>query len=399
VDLDPPHFVWPPVDEEIERAVVDQLHRSVSIWDGGGVFAEFESRFASLHGRSYGCLFSSGTSALHAAYVALRLQPGDEVICPAYTFWATVTPLLWTGAVPVLADCDAEGNLNVNALVALITDRTRAVVVTHLWGVPAQVERLRALCTRAGVALLEDCSHAHGARIGDRFVGTFGDLAVWSLQGHKTVSGGEGGILLCDEPELFHRSLAFGHGGPRCLSQLPPDSELYDLAGTGLGLKQRAHPLAIAIAARLLERLPGILDGRHRVAERWAAAVSGCPSVAVPRSGDRTFSWYALPLILADRADRDPALERLRALGVAEANPPGSTGPLNLLPLFQDPGRLGDGIPHRPSRAYAPGMFPVAEDLYDRTIVVPVFAGLSEREDRLADLYEDALAEAFSAGS
>lgn len=396
MNLDPPHFVWPPIDDEIEQAVLAQLRESVSIWDGGGIFADFETRFAQLHGRSYGCLFSSGTSALHAAYVAMDLRPGDEVICPTYTFWATVTPLLWTGAVPVLCDCDEEGNLDVDAVASLITARTRAVVVTHMWGVPAQIERLRALCSDAGVHLLEDCSHAHGARTSGGIVGSFGDLAVWSLQGHKTVNGGEGGILLCDDPEFFYRSLAFGHGNQRCLSQVPEDHPLHEFGVTGMGLKQRAHPLAVAIAAKLLERLPDILAGRQRVADLWTTALDGCPSVTVPRPGERTFTWYALPLTLPDRRQRDEALERLRAVGVVEANAPGSTCPLNLLPLFQSPGRLFGGTPLSHDFSYAPGMFPVAEDLYERTIVIPVFAGLTEREDRLAALYRDGLVKALS---
>jgi perosamine synthetase len=397
MNLDPPHFVWPPIDDAIEKAVVAQLHESVSIWDGGGIFAEFESRFAELHGRAHGCLFSSGTSALHAAYVALDLRPGDEVICPAYTFWATVTPLLWTGAVPVLCDSDEEGNLDVDQVAALITGRTKAVVVTHLWGVPAQVERLRLLCADAGLRLLEDCSHAHGATTGGRTVGTFGDIAVWSLQGHKTVNGGEGGILVCDDPEFFYRGLLFGHGGGRCLRELPPDHPLHEFAVTGAGLKQRAHPLAVAIAANLLERLPSILAGRQRVADMWTEAVAAFPSVRVPARGDRTFSWYALPLVLADRDARDRALHLLRVAGVVEANAPGSTGPLNLHPLFQSPAPFLGGTPLTPGLGYRPGMFPIAESLYDRTVVVPVFAGLNEREDVLAERYRDGFVEALTA--
>ena len=397
MDLGPRNFIWPPVDDEIEQAVVAQLRESVSIFDGGGIFADFEARFAEMHGRSYACLFSSGTSALHAAYVALELQPGDEVVCPAYTFWSTVTPLLWTGAVPVLCDCDEEGNLDVDSVAALVTERTKAVVVTHLWGVPAQVERLHALCAGAGIRLLEDCSHAHGARSGDRLVGTFGDIAVWSLQGHKTVNGGEGGILLCDEPAFFHWSLLFGHGSQRCLSQMPADHPLHEYGVTGMGLKQRAHPLAIAIAANLLQRLPAILAGRQRVADLWTAAIGECPSATVARPGDRTFSWYALPLVLSDRRQRDEVLERLHTLGVPEASAPGTTCPLNLLPLFQAPGRLFRGRPLTQDFAFEPGMFPVAEDLYRRTIVIPVFAGLTEREDQLALLYRDRIGRALSA--
>jgi hypothetical protein len=164
VTQDGPHFRWPPVTATTTAAVTRQLHDSISLYDRSGVIAELEGALESYHGRAHAVLASSGTAALHAMYAA-TLRPGDEVIVPAYTFFATVTPLLHLGVRPVLADCDANGNLDPAYVQSRITSRTRAIVVTHLWGIPADMAALGDLAQAGGLHLFEDASHAHGAQV------------------------------------------------------------------------------------------------------------------------------------------------------------------------------------------------------------------------------------------
>src|SRR3989344_5243852 len=97
-----PHYIWPPITKSVEKVVLKQLHKSISIYNNGGIFGEFEKSFAEYHGRKYALLCNSGTTAIHSMFVAAGFKEGDEIICPAYTFFATVTPLLFTGATPVL---------------------------------------------------------------------------------------------------------------------------------------------------------------------------------------------------------------------------------------------------------------------------------------------------------
>jgi perosamine synthetase len=150
------HFTWPPVTEATAKAVLSQLGTAVSIYDRSGVIAELEDALKKYFGARHAVLTSSGTAAVHSAYIAAYVKPGDEVIVPAYTFLATATPLLHLGAIPVLADSDETGNVSVAEVEARITDKTTAIMVTHLWGIPADVDALLSLANRCGLALLED---------------------------------------------------------------------------------------------------------------------------------------------------------------------------------------------------------------------------------------------------
>ena len=214
-----PHFTWPPMDADTEKAVVDQLHTALSIYDRSGVIARLEDDLAAYHGVRHALLTSSGTAALYSMYAACGIRAGDEVIVPAYTFFATVTPLFHLGAVPVLADCDDDGNLDPDDVAQRITARTVAIVVTHMWGTPAQGARLRALADERGLLLLEDGSHAHGAAV--------------SLNGPKPLSAGEGGFLLTDDDHTYRKALIHGHYNKRCRTEIPREDPLHEYAVTG----------------------------------------------------------------------------------------------------------------------------------------------------------------------
>jgi dTDP-4-amino-4,6-dideoxygalactose transaminase len=139
-------FTWPPIDAEVQAAVQAQLHADISIYDRSGIIARFEDAFAARHRAPYALLTSSGTAALHSAYYALGIGPGDEVIVQDYTFFATAMPLFQLGATPVLADVDRHGDLDLDRAASLVTTRTKTVVVTHMWGNPQDTRSLRAWC-------------------------------------------------------------------------------------------------------------------------------------------------------------------------------------------------------------------------------------------------------------
>jgi dTDP-4-amino-4,6-dideoxygalactose transaminase len=383
-----PHFVWPIITKQVERAVVKQLHESVSIYNRSGIFKEFEEFFASYHNRKYCLVGNSGTTSLYTMYVAAGVGPGDEVICPAYTFFATASPIFFTGAKPVLADCDINGNIDPQHVESLITRRTKAIVVTHMWGVPAQMDKLSQICKKYKLLLMEDCSHAHGAKYKNKLVGTYGDIAVWSLQGQKTVTGGEGGVLLTDSPEIYYRSLLLGHYNKRCLQEIPSTHPLYKYGVTGMGLKLRAHPLAIAMANEQLTHLNDWLKKRNVFAKKLIKAASDYPGLTPPFiESDTTPSWYALVwqykpehfdgLVLKD------FYEALQAEGLVEFDLPRSTAPLNLLPLFQNPENFFPG--YRGQMKYRVGQFPVAEKFYNQAIKLPVWH--REIDSKMVDLY------------
>lgn len=376
VDRRAPHFVWPRLGERTRDAVLEQMDESISIYDRSGIFATLEDRFASYHERRHALLTSSGTAALHSMYVGVGLQPGDEVIVPAYTFFATVTPILFTGAVPVLADCGPDGNIDPIDVERRLTPRTKAIVVTHMWGIPCQMDQLMALAELHGLILLEDASHSHGATFRGRLTGTFGRAAAFSLQAQKTLTGGEAGILLTDDDEIYYRALLLGHYNKRCKSEIPAGHPLSRFATTGMGLKLRAHPLAAAIASEQFDLLDEILRARRATARAMTDALAGVPGLRMPSAAESSQpTWYAF--VMQYRSEELGGLpletfyEAVMAEGCIELDRPSSTAPLNLHPLFQEPGTLFPA--YRNVFAYARGEFPRAEEFHRNSLKLPVW--------------------------
>lgn len=371
-----PHFTWPHLDEAAKQAVLTQLGQAISIYDCSGVVRRLEDALCDYHGALRSVLTSSGTAALHSMYAACSLGPGDEVIVPAYTFFATVTPLLHLGAVPVLADCDETGNLDPDDAARRITPDTKAIVVTHMWGLPADMLRLETIADEHDLMLLEDSSHAHGAAVNGKRAGTFGRAAAFSMNGPKPLSAGEGGFVLTDDDEVYYRVLLHGQYNKRCRNELPRNHQLYRYATTGLGLKFRIHPLAATIALMQLEHLDRYLEGRATVAAHICEQLDDLPGITAPElpSGVRS-SWYGLPLRYhAERLgglDVERFHKALQAEGCYEVDRPGSTCPLNLLPLFQKPEDLFPA--YKDTLTYAPGDFPVAEAIHRNTLKLPVW--------------------------
>lgn len=392
-----PHVPWPIVDDETTAAVTAQLATAVSIPDRSGVIADLEDDLASYFGVRYAILTSSGTAALHSAYAALALGPGDEVIVPAYTFHATATPLFHLGARPVLVDCDPLGNIDPDAVQAAITPATRAIVVTHMWGVPAQIDRLTTLARAHNLALVEDGSHAHGATVAGRKVGSFGTVAAFSLNGPKPLSAGEGGFVLTDDAEVYYRVLLHGQYNKRCRTEIPTSHDLHPFAVTGAGLKLRIHPLAAALASQQLVHLDDRLAGRHVIAKQMLETLRGTPGLGLPSiATDVHPSWYALaltvdPEVTDSGVTPGAILRALHAEGLGETDQPGSTRPMNEHALFQRPEALFPQVGPAWPR-YRDGQFPNAERLHRTTIKLP----LPHHDTPLAQAYAEGIAKVFT---
>jgi perosamine synthetase len=318
----------------------------------------------------------------------MDLKPGDEVIVPAYTFFATVTPLFQTGAHPILADAGPDGNIDPQQVKNLIGTRTRAIVATHMWGVPADVVALRQIADKHELILLEDTSHAFGASIGGRPVGAFGHMAAQSLQGQKPLTGGEGGVFYTSEDEYFYRAISVAHYNARARQEIPSGHMLARYAVTGLGLKWRIHPIAAAIVEQQLEVYGEIHRGRTETAAYLTDALNRLDGIKVvtPAEGN-TSSWYALVIIFDDeiltRKSVDEIKDMLHERGAVEIDRPGSTRPLAQLALFQRPGQVFPR--YAEIQAPLPENYPVAEEFYRRTLKMPVWHTCRFRP--LADAY------------
>lgn len=376
-------YNWPIINKEAEKAVMKQLHTSVSIYNRSGIIEQFESSYAKKFNGKYAVLCSSGTLAIHSMFVAAGLKSGDEVICPAYTFFATVTPLFFTGAKPVLCDCDAYGNIDPKEVEKKITSRTKAVVVTHMWGMPCQMNKIMRICKKYKLLLLEDASHAHGATYKGRQIGSFGDMAVWSLQGFKNISGGEGGILVTNNEEFYYKALLLGHYNKRCLQEIPKNHKLAKFAISGMGLKYRSHPLATSLAYEGLKNLSKYQKFRNQYAKQIINNFSK-NKILSPLTPPRNIksSWYSLIFKYNYKKVNNLGIEKfyeaVKAEGLAEFDRPMSTMPLNYLALFQEPWVLfPEYKKHRFS--YKIGDFPKAEYFYKNIFKIPVWATSADK--------------------
>jgi dTDP-4-amino-4,6-dideoxygalactose transaminase len=274
---------WPVISEDDVNAVVQlMLARQLSIADGGGVISEFEKKFANFNGAKHALVQNNGTSTLHAAYFAVGIGPGDQVIVPTYTWPSTANAVLSCNATPVFCDIDPRTLCIDPADVARkITRATKAIGVVHIWGHPANMDTILEIAQRHDLRVIEDASHAHGATYKGRKAGTIGDVGCFSLQASKMIIGGEAGIAVTNNPEYFDRMLALSHYGGR-IEKDQVTGKYADYAYTGLGPKYRVHPLAAAIANVQLEHLDEWINQRRSNLDYLTAGLRDLPGIEPP---------------------------------------------------------------------------------------------------------------------
>ncbi len=249
---------WPIITAEDEAAVMDVLRSGqLSVNEQVGAL---EDDYRQWLGASHALAYCNGTSAILAALHAFGITSGDEVIVPSATYWATATPILHCGGIPVFAETEDEClGLDPADVEARITERTKAIVVVHLFGVPSKMNELLEIARKHDLMLLEDASHAHGATYHGNPIGTLGHAAVFSMQTNKLCPAGEGGMLITNDAELWEKALLLGHY-ERVLDLRTPNRRF---AATGMGLKLRMSPMNAAFARVQLKHLPARNERRN----------------------------------------------------------------------------------------------------------------------------------------
>ena len=234
---------WPIITEQDENAVLDVLRSGdLSL---NPIVMELAEDFKGLTGRRFAQTHNNGTAAILAGLHAIGIQPFDEVIVPSATWWSSVMPILHCGGVPVFAELEAEClGIDSQDIEKKITDKTKAIVVVHLFGMPSKMNEIMAIAEKHNLKVLEDASHAHGATYYEKPIGSFGDVSIFSLQGNKLCPSGEGGILLCDDQELWESTVRLGHYE----NLLGLESKNKYFAATGFGFKFRIAPMSAALA-------------------------------------------------------------------------------------------------------------------------------------------------------
>lgn len=405
----PPPRSWPWYGDQTQGAVLDRI-RSGAVYSFGRdpALTQLEAWAREYFGVPFALATNSGTAALLSAYVGFGVGAGDEVLVPTYTFHATATPLLALRATPVLVDCASDSiAMSLADAAAKITPRTKAICVTHMFGLPVDVAGFRALADTHGLALIEDAAQAHGATVDGRKVGSFGDAACLSLGGAKMVTGGHGGMLLTRDVEVYERALVRGHAHERAIEELRPDSMLLPCAETGLGDNHRMHPLAAVLALEHAMTLDDRIRVRTNVLNGLSDQLAALGFLEPPTTppGRTRGGWYGYkvtydPSALAN-LPMHAFVRLLRAEGVRIGQP--STTPLHMTASFRDHTRTDlpnatslyqrtIGFPdkrlHEPAdgylRQYLDAVAKVADEVY-RLGTPRVLAELSgERKDRVA---------------
>ena len=328
------------------EAGIKEVNRLMEIGETSqsSVVTHFASRFAAYSHASYALCTSNGTAALHSALFAVGVGPGDEVIVPSYTFWASVTPIIASHATPVFCDVDKETFcIDPNEIISLITPRTKAIMVVHVWGNPCEMSSIMEIAKKYHLKVIEDSSHAHGASYHDKKVGVWGDVGCFSLQGTKTLPGGEGGILVTNNEEYYERAVALGHYD--VIGTLDASSVYQKYALTAMGYKYRIHPFAAALANAALDDLDDDSMVREANGRKLNEGIKDIPFLTPQgeyADTKRVFSYHYGRYIPTLEHIREPyaLLKALSSEGVLCGYC--GYGRLHTAPLFIEGGPFGD---------------------------------------------------------
>jgi perosamine synthetase len=335
-----------------ERAYVLECVDSTWISSIGEFIDRFEHAVAEATGAAHAIAVCNGTVALHLALHALGLGPGDEVIVPSFTYIATVNTIAQTGATPIFAESRrSDWLIDVDDVKRRITSRTKAILPVHLYGHACDMPALRALADRQGLAIIEDCAEALGTTLSGQHVGTFGSVGTFSFFGNKTVTTGEGGMVITNDTALAQR-LRQTKGQGQSLTR----RYWHEI----MGFNYRMTNIAAAIGTAQMERLPSILERKRSIAAQYRSLLSDSPVEFQQPLPNMTSSEWLVSLLLPDGTDRDRVMADLRSQGI-ETRP--VFYPAHHMPMYESSLRL-----------------PVAESIARRGISLPSYPDLTERD-------------------
>ena len=352
------------IEEDDVRAVVEAL-RSDWLTQGPKV-EEFERALARSGGARFAAAFSSGTTALQAAYAAAGLGPGDEILTTPLTFAATANSALWLGAKAVFADVLPTGNVDPADVERKLTKRTKVLAPVDFAGHPADLDRLLALARSKGARLVEDACHALGAASKGRPVGGVADMTVFSFHPVKSITTGEGGAVLTGDPALHKRLQRFRHHGIAREDFQRPSPGAWYHEMQELGVNGRLTDFQSALGLTQLAKLPRFLARRRELAARYVKLLMGLPLRPVLPSGGDESGWHLFVVLLEGpwASRRDEAFARLREAGIGVQ--------VHYLPVYRHP--------YYESLGYKAGLCPKAEDFSSRCLSLPLYPGLSDED-------------------
>lgn len=325
----------------------------------GPKLAEFESAFARYIGVPHAAAVSSGTAGLHLCIRALNIGEGDEVIVPSFTFIAAANAIRYERATPVFVDIDPVTlNLDPTRIESAITPRTRAILVVHTFGIPADMPTILDVARRHNLFVIEDACEAIGASLGGQRVGSFGDAAVFAFYPNKQITTGEGGMVVTGNAAFAGRVRALRNQG-----RYPSDDWLQH---SELGYNYRLSEIACALGLAQLQRIDPILAARAAVARRYHERLTDLPlTLPLLELHNAAISWFVYVVRLADRysqTKRDALLQSLTRHGIGCAR---YFAPIHLQPAYA---------------AWSSFNLPVTQAVAARTLALPFFNRLTAEQ-------------------
>lgn len=339
---------------------------------GGDKVKEIERAFEEKFNTKYAISVNSATTALHTAIAACEIGPGDEVLVTPYTMVATASAVLMNNAVPVFVDiCPDTYNMNPDEIEKWITPRTKAIVVTNLFGLPANLPKIMKLARRYNLYVIEDNAQAPGAAIDGKQTATFGHLGIYSLNYHKVIHSGEGGIIVTDDENLAYRCQLVRNHGEAVVD------DLNDFETVVLGSNYRMTELHAAIGIEQLKKLDIFIKKRRILADRLTEGleqVAGLKSAAVPKGYQH--SYYVYPI----QFDQNiwGIHRNIFAMAMKEEGFPLGVGyqkPIYLLPIFQhkkvyNQTQFPFSLITDPVQTYQKGICPIVEEMFEQKLLI-----------------------------
>jgi perosamine synthetase len=336
-----------------EKKYVNECLDTSWISSRGKFVSEFETRFAQRVGIAHAASVCNGTVALHLALVALGIGPGDEVIVPTLTYVASVNAIAYTGATPVFVDSLATSwQMDPQDVLRHITPRTKAIMAVHLYGQMCDMPALAQIARDKGIFLVEDCAEAFGSEHGAMNAGRFGDISTFSFFGNKTITTGEGGMVVTDDKTLNERVRHFKGQG------LAEHREYWHDV---IGYNYRMTNIAAAIGLAQLERADEFIARKRDLAVRYARALADLPVELHAEQPGTKHSFWMVSMLVQRPEDREPLRQHLASAGI-ETRP--LFYPVHTMPMYAQSYRK-----HR-----------VAEDLAWRGINLPSWPGLPDQD-------------------